>query len=92
MRRKRIVLILIACLLLTNSVMAMSSPNYRIDWMALLSAGGGRSSSTNYVMDLTIGQTPTGAAQSSSYQTELGFWYGFRKTIWELFMPITLTP
>lgn len=88
MRWKRIVLILMIFLVLTNSVMAMSSPNFEIDWMVPLSGGGGPASSTNYAIHLTIGQTATGLAQSANFRTGWGFWHGIREAIWELFLPL----
>jgi hypothetical protein len=92
MRRKFILLILIACLLVANTALAMSSLNYRIDWMVPLSGGGSHASSTQYAVDLTIGQTASGAAQSTSYQGGFGFWYGIRETIWRLFLPLSSKP
>jgi hypothetical protein len=90
MRPKRIVLILVlvACLLLTHSVLAMSSSNYQIDWMVPLSGSGGRASSTNYAAQLTIGQTATGTSTSPGFQAGWGFWHGIRQTVWELFLPL----
>ena len=89
MRRVRFALILLlACFLFANSVWAMSSPNYEIDWMVPLSGGGGPASSTNYAVHLTIGQSAIGASESTSFQSGLGFWNGIRDAVWELFMPL----
>ena len=90
MQRKRIILILVlaACLVLTHSAMAISSPNYAIDWMVPLSGGGGSASSPNYAIHLTIGQTVTGLSGSASFQAGWGFWHDVRQTLWELFLPL----
>lgn len=91
MHRKRItilILVLAACLLLTHSALAISSPNYTIDWMVPLSGGGGLASSPNYTVDLTTGQTATGLSGSASFQAGWGFWQDVRQTLWELFLPL----
>lgn len=90
MRWKQIVLILIICLMLTNSVMAMSSPNFEIDWMVPLSGGGGKASSTNYAIHVTIGQTAVGKSESTNFQAAWGFWRGIWQAIWEVFIPVLL--
>jgi hypothetical protein len=89
MRRKIVlILVLIACLLLTHSAMAISSPNYVIDWMVPLSGGGGRASSATYAAHLTTGQTAIGTSGSASFRAGVGFWHGIRQTLWELFFPL----
>lgn len=90
MRRKRILLILLVCFLLTSTVMAMSSTNYAIDWMVPLTGGGGPASSENYALNLTVGQTASRSSESASYQAGLGYWYGAGKTAWEVFLPLML--
>jgi hypothetical protein len=90
MRRTRIALMLVlaTCLLLTTGAIAMSSPNYAIDWMYPLSGGGGNSSSTHYTIQLTIGQTAIGSSENASFQAGIGFWYGLRDFIYDLFLPM----
>src|SRR5437867_1736060 len=62
-------------LLLVAEVAAMSSPHYRLDWYTpLTSAGGGPTSSTNYQVNITMGQPALGAAASTHYQLGLGYW------------------
>jgi hypothetical protein len=93
MRQKRIILILVilACLLFTTSVMAMTSPNFEIGWLVPLTGGGGSvASSENYAVHLTIGQTAVGASASTNFQAGLGFWRGVGETIWRLLLPHTL--
>ena len=77
MKRKAILLVIAALLLLTGSALAMSSPNYRLDWyVPLTGGGGGPSSSTNYAVNFTIGQTVINASSSTNYAAGLGYWYG----------------
>lgn len=69
--------VLVILLLLSNNALAMFSTNYRLDWFTpLTGGGGGPASSTNYAVNLTIGQTVTGAASSTNYGVSLGFWHG----------------
>jgi hypothetical protein len=57
---------------------AMSSPGFRLDWYVNISgAGGGRSSSTLYTTDFTIGQNAVSAASSPNYSAGMGYWAGF---------------
>lgn len=63
--------------LLTGSASAMSSPNYRLDWLnPLTGGGGGPASSANYAVNFTIGQAAVGTANSTNYGVGLGYWYG----------------
>ena len=69
--------VLCALLLLANSVLAMSSTNYKLDWFVpLTGSGGNEMSSANYAVNLTIGQTAIGASTSTNYRVGLGYWYG----------------
>jgi hypothetical protein len=69
--------VLVLLLLVTVSTLAMSSPNYRLDWFVPLSGGGGgRSGSTSYTVDYTVGQTAAGPSSSTGYEVGLGYWYG----------------
>ena len=77
MRRLTILLLLTTLLLLIfGNAGAMSSDNYRLDWLAPLTGGGGPAGSANYAVNLTVGQTVIGAASSASYASGLGYWYG----------------
>lgn len=87
MRRALILLTLAALLLLTGSALAMSSTNYRLDWFTpLTSGGGGRASSANYGVNLTIGQTAVGVCSSDSYQACLGYWC--RGAFFHVYLPL----
>jgi hypothetical protein len=68
---------LLLILLISVSVWAMASADYRLDWLVQSSgAGGGKSSSTSYVANYTIGQAATGSSSSVNYRAGLGYWYG----------------
>jgi hypothetical protein len=55
----------------------MSSTNYRLDWFTpLTGGGGGAASSTNYAVNLTVGQSGIGASDSTDYSACLGYWCG----------------
>jgi hypothetical protein len=89
--RKTIALLaVLLCILLTGSALAMSSTNYRLDWFTpLTSGGGGAASSTNYAVNLTVGQTAIGPSSSTNYQVGLGYWYGAAAQ-YKIFLPIVL--
>ena len=55
---------------------AASAATYEIDWYSINGGGTVNSSSTNYRMGASIGQSVAGAASSASYQMGIGFWYG----------------
>ena len=74
-RKAMALLTALLCLLLTGSVLAMSSDNYRLDWFTpLTSGGGGAADSTNYAINFTVGQSVTGASSSTNYGACLGYW------------------
>lgn len=91
MKKKRVLLILgmlLFALLLWNGVQAMDSDHYAIDWMVPMdSSGGGKSTSTNFIIQLTVGQSVVGHSSSSDYTTGLGYWYGLFQEIWT-YLPI----
>ena len=90
MKQATILLTLIVLLLLAGSAMAMSSTNYRLDWFTpLTSGGGGAASSTNYAINLTIGQAATSGSSSANYAVGLGYWYGAAAQ-YKIFLPIVL--
>jgi hypothetical protein len=75
MKRKAILLALVAFLLLASSALAMVSTNYRLDWYVLLTnGGGGRVSSAHYIANFTVGQTAVALASSTNYRSCLGYW------------------
>ena len=76
MRRVTFLLIL-AVLLLAGSALAMDSEHYRLDWFTpLTGGGGGAASSTNYAVNLTVGQSAIGTSASTNYKGCLGYWCG----------------
>jgi len=81
MKRTRLLLLLLVLLLvlvLTNPAFAMSSANFRLDWLTPGTSGGGgvTAGSTNYAVTLTVGQTAMVSTTSASYSTGLGYWHG----------------
>jgi hypothetical protein len=59
---------LLLVFLLVQSVDAMSSPGYKIEWNNLLSGGGGTAASAGYHTNVTIGQTVSGVSSSPGYR------------------------
>ena len=75
MKRKLLLLTLLLALLLVHSAEAMSSTNYRLDWLVPLTGGGGGTAySTNYTASFTVGQTVMGNSDSAQFNLDLGFW------------------
>ena len=67
----------LCALLLAGVAVAMSSDNYWLDWFTpLTSGGGGPASSTNYAVNLTVGQTAIGTSSSTNHGGCLGYWCG----------------
>lgn len=56
------------------SAVNMQSDSYRIQW-GNINIGGGKPTSTNYNLNLTIGQTAPGDYQSTGYWLRAGFQY-----------------
>jgi hypothetical protein len=79
------------CILLTGNVLAMSSDNYRLDWFTpLTGGGGGATSSTNYAVNLTVGQTASGTSSSTNYEGCLGYWCGVAAVKYKIYLPLVL--
>ncbi len=90
-KRSTIALVLVALillLLLPSSGRAMNSANYRLDWFAPMTGTGGASSSPNFSLNLTVGQTVTGQEASPGYAMNLGFWQEWSGG--PLFLPLVL--
>jgi hypothetical protein len=68
---------LLCGLLLAGAALAMDSSNYALDWFTpLTGSGGGAANSTNYAINLTVGQSAVGASDSANYAACLGYWCG----------------
>ena len=76
MKRKASILILLALLMLTGSVLAMESANYQLTWFTPLTGSGGKVSSSNYTANFTVGQSTIGTTSSTNYEGCLGYWCG----------------
>jgi hypothetical protein len=82
-------LALLCAFLIIQNAAAMSSTNYRLDWFTpATSGGGGAMSSTNYAVNLTIGQTAIGSHSSTNFIAGLGYWYGVLQS--RLYLPLIL--
>ncbi len=82
--------VLFVLCLLAGSALAMSSTNYRLDWFTpLTSGGGGAASSTNYAVNLTIGQAAIGGSSSANHAAGLGYWYGVEQQF-RVYLPIVI--
>jgi len=80
-------LALLALLLILQPVLAgMSSPIYNLDWLLLTGTGGSQMTSTNYLMDATLGQTVTGEGTSPFYSFYGGYW-AFLGVPFTLYLP-----
>jgi hypothetical protein len=88
MKRIALFVTLIALLFLTANAQAMSSPNFKLDWLVPLTGGGGAAASANYAVKFTVGQTVVGAMSSTNYQLELGFWAGIGPS--PVYLPLIL--
>lgn len=77
-----LILFLVILLLWTSSALAMSSPNFRLDWFTpLTSGGGGQISSAHFAANFTVGQTVVGASASEHYNSNVGYWFGLLSSI-----------
>jgi hypothetical protein len=86
--------LVLALLILSGTVLAAAAA-YNLDWYVLTGAGGGRSSSSSYGLEFTVGQTVIGAASSPGYRLALGYWGGLLGgappgPTFDLFLPILL--
>ena len=79
MKKHRLIAIMLALLLtllIVHNALAMSSTNYKIDWiLAANGGGGGTATSTNYAARFTVGQAAIGTMNSASYHGTLGYWH-----------------
>ena len=89
MRPMTFLAVLFALLLLAGSALAMSSTNYRLDWLIPLTGSGVAASSANYAVNFTVGQTTIGAPASANYKGCLGFWCGI-ETQCRAYLPLVL--
>jgi len=95
MSHKRLIvllMVLLGALCLAQVTLAMSSANYRLDWFTpLTGGGGGTASSTNYAVNLTIGQAAIGRSSSANTAAGLGYWYGYGvEPPFRVYLPVVL--
>ena len=85
-----LLVVLVLAALLAGNALAMSSTNYRLDWLVQLSGGGGGpSSSTAYAANFTVGQTVARLSSSASYKAGLGYWSGVGSP-YRIYLPLIL--
>ncbi|MBI5028979.1 MAG: hypothetical protein HZB51_00530 [Chloroflexi bacterium] len=79
MKKHRFIAVMLALLLtlvIAHSALAMSSTNYKIEWiLAGNASSGGVVTSTNYAARVTIGQNATGNVTGPTYRGTLGYWH-----------------
>jgi hypothetical protein len=89
MKRTTFICALLALILLSVKLLAMSSPNYRLDWFTpMTTGGGGAAASAQYAINLSVGQTAIGGSNSASYRSSLGYWPGIMSS--RAYLPIIL--
>ncbi len=92
MKRRKVLIagLLLLCLLLAaQTVLAMSSTNFALNWFTTQGGGGGKSSSANYSVNTTMGQVGIGNSISSSYTTCIGYWCGAEQGA-TVFLPLIM--
>jgi hypothetical protein len=86
-----LITVLVVCLLIVSHALAMSSPNFRLDWFTpMTGAGGGPASSAHFAVNFTVGQTVIGASTSEHYGSGLGYWYGLLSDIFHNFLALVM--
>ena len=77
MKKIKIILAPLIILLLLFAV-GMADPNTgeQINWQ-VVSSGGARGTSTNYILNGTVGQTAVGTGSSANYGLNQGYWQTF---------------
>jgi len=85
-RRNAFVLILCLVALLALVGNAFAAGDYAIPWH-VVAGGGGRSASSGYVLEGTVGQGVVGFSEDASYQLSGGFWY---YQIYRVYLPFIL--
>lgn len=71
--------LLLAPVALAPAAPAQASGDFDLSW-DLIAGGGGRSTSPEYVVSGSIGQSPAGPVSGGEYVVGGGFWYGVGRT------------
>ena len=88
-KRIAILLLLAALLIPAGALLAMESTHYRLAWFTPLTGSGGTAAtSTNYAVNLTVGQSAIGTASSTAMTACLGYWCGESTGV--LYLPVVL--
>ncbi len=78
---------LLVTLLVVNIVSAQSSVNYSLSWY-VLAGGGGRTASTHYAMNGTVGQAAVSLADDTQFGMASGYWQNWPDYV--VFLPLIL--
>ncbi|MBN1211024.1 MAG: hypothetical protein JXA92_00460 [candidate division Zixibacteria bacterium] len=78
---KKVILIFALMIILIFSLngLANMQAGEEINWQ-VMSSGGNRGTSTNYVLSGTVGQTAVGSGNSTAYAINHGFWQPFSES------------
>jgi hypothetical protein len=88
MKRKLLLIILLAMLLLTAAGIATAHlAGYNLPWWTA-DSGGGSSNGGNYQLSGTIGQPDAGVLSGGNYRLDGGFWSGSLQSELRLFLPL----
>jgi hypothetical protein len=95
MKRQSLALFVLLLLLLGvvtgGAIQAQSSAGYRLQWNVIVS-GGRQSTSANYVIDGTVGESLVGppSAASSDYRLTIGYTTGVSTS--GIYLPLVVKP
>ncbi len=73
---RRVIVFSIVIGLLEAAAAAQASAAYQLNWLSINGGGSGNDNSHSYQLGLSVGESITGSAGSSSYRMGSGFWYG----------------
>jgi hypothetical protein len=78
---------LLVVLLLAGVALAQTSTSFDLSWY-VLAGGGGRSDSTHYAMNSTLGQAAVGFSDNTSYGMQSGYWQNWPG--YRIYLPLIL--
>lgn len=90
MRTMLLLIVLLATLALAAGAQAMSSANYKIEWLMAFLGSGGEASSTNYRAQFTVGQMAVGCSEGSNLRVCWGFWPGGEMPMPNIYLPVIM--
>jgi hypothetical protein len=78
---------LLLMLLVAGAALAQTSTHFDASWN-VQAGGGGRTASSYYAFDATLGQAITGPASGSSTEIYAGYWQAFMSS--RIYLPLIL--